>query len=86
MQYKFNMEGTCTKQVSFEIDENNKIRKTFFLGGCNGNSKGIAALAEGRTPDEIIPLLQGIRCSFKNTSCPDQFSKALQKAIDCNNN
>lgn len=81
MQYKYNMEGTCARQVTFEIDENNKILKTVFHGGCDGNAKGLAALAEGRTPEEVIPLLSGIKCGFKRTSCPDQFSKALQKAI-----
>lgn len=81
MRFKYNMEGTCAKQVEFELDDEKKIRKITFSGGCSGNSHGIAALAEGKTPEEVISALAGIRCGFKNTSCPDQFSKALSKAV-----
>src|SRR5690554_6366268 len=77
MEYKFSMHGTCAKQVSFELDGNNHITNVKFIGGCSGNAKGIAALAENRTPEEVITSLNGIKCGYKNTSCPDQFAQAL---------
>ena len=53
-----------------------------FFGGCNGNLKGIGALVEGKPADEVIPLLKGIKCGFKPTSCPDQLANALQEALN----
>ena len=64
--------------IAFEVDSENKLRNVQFAGGCNGNLQGIAKLVEGRTLDEVAPLLAGIRCGMKNTSCPDQLSKAIQ--------
>ena len=64
--------------IAFEVDSENKLRNVQFAGGCNGNLQGIAKLVEGRTLDEVAPLLSGIRCGMKNTSCPDQLSKAIQ--------
>ncbi|MBR3942063.1 MAG: TIGR03905 family TSCPD domain-containing protein, partial [Clostridia bacterium] len=52
-----------------------------FMGGCNGNTQGVARLAEGRPAEELISLLKGIRCGFKNTSCPDQLATAIAQAI-----
>lgn len=66
--------------MNFDIDEDNKIHNLVVTGGCNGNLKGIAALVEGQDKDEVIKRLKGINCGFRNTSCPDQFSKALEKA------
>ena len=53
-----------------------------FTGGCAGNTKGVAALAEGMTAAEAIKRLSGIRCGFKSTSCPDQLAKALKEALE----
>ncbi len=64
--------------IAFDVDSENKLRNVQFAGGCNGNLQGIAKLVEGRTLDEVAPLLSGIRCGMKNTSCPDQLSKAIQ--------
>ena len=80
MKYSYKTKGTCSRNIEFEINDG-IISNVRFEGGCNGNLKGIAALAEGKKPEEIIDALSGIRCGFKSTSCPDQFSKALQEAI-----
>jgi uncharacterized protein (TIGR03905 family) len=80
MKYNYKTNGTCSRSIEFEINDG-VISNVRFEGGCNGNLKGIAALAEGKKPEEIIEALAGIRCGFKSTSCPDQFSKALQEAI-----
>lgn len=82
MEYKFNLHGTCAKQVNFELNDENLIKNVKFVGGCNGNAKGIAALAENRSSLEVISALEGIKCGYKNTSCPDQFAKALRFAIN----
>lgn len=73
--------GTCSREVSFDIDENGIVSNVEFIGGCNGNLKGIAALCEGQRADEVIKRLSGIRCGFKNTSCPDQLSHALREVV-----
>ncbi len=80
MKYNYKTKGTCSRSIEFEINDG-VISNVRFEGGCNGNLKGIAALAEGKKPEEVIEALAGIRCGFKSTSCPDQFSKALQEAI-----
>lgn len=80
MKYSYKTKGTCSRSIEFEINDG-IISNVRFEGGCNGNLKGIAALAKGKKPEEIIDALSGIRCGFKSTSCPDQFSKALQEAI-----
>ena len=69
----YSTKGTCSKQIIFDIDQENKVHNVKFMGGCSGNLQGIGRLVEGKTPDEIVPLLKGIRCK-QNTSCPDQRS------------
>ena len=68
--------GTCSRQILFDVDENNKMHNVRFIGGCGGNLQGIARLVEGKDIDEIQTLLAGIRCR-NNTSCPDQLSRAI---------
>ncbi len=75
--------GTCSKQIIFDIDTENKIHNVKFIGGCSGNLQGIARLVEGKTPDEVVPLLKGIRCR-QNTSCPDQLAEALTPYLSAN--
>ena len=72
----YSPKGTCSKQIIFDIGDDHKIHNVKFIGGCSGNLQGIARLVEGKTPDEIYPLLVGIKCR-QNTSCPDQFAQAL---------
>ncbi len=81
MDYKYKTKGTCAREISFEL-ENGIVKNVSFFGGCNGNLKGIAALVEGKRAEEIIPLIKGIKCGFKPTSCPDQLANALQEALN----
>lgn len=81
MTHSYKTRGTCSRQIDFEID-NGIVKNVSFFGGCNGNLKGIGALVEGRPAEEVIALLKGMRCGFKNTSCPDQLAQALEKALD----
>ena len=69
-------------QISFDIDNENKVRNVSFIGGCSGNLQGIGRLIDGMEVHEAIERLQGIRCGFKSTSCPDQLAKALSQAIN----
>ena len=68
--------GTCSRQILFDVDAENKMHNVRFIGGCSGNLQGIARLVEGKNIDEVETLLKGIRCKG-NTSCPDQLSKAI---------
>lgn len=72
--------GTCSKQIDITI-ENGIIEEIKFYGGCNGNLKGIAALCKGKKPEEIIPVIKGITCGMKTTSCPDQLARALEECL-----
>lgn len=83
--YKFFPSGVCSKMITFDV-VNDKVSNIIFVGGCSGNAKGIAKLAEGMDIEEVIERLSGIRCGEKITSCPDQLSKALIKYIDANEN
>lgn len=83
MRYNFKTQGVCSRTVSFDM-ENGIVSNVAFEGGCNGNLKGIAALAEGKSAQEVIDVLSGIRCGFKSTSCPDQFARALKIAMEEN--
>ena len=78
MQFEYNTKGTCSRQIIFEI-EDGKVKNVQYIGGCNGNLQGISALVTGMKVDEAISKLRGIRCGFKNTSCPDQLAQALEK-------
>ena len=82
MHYTCDVRGVCSRMVSFDLNENNVVSNIEFVGGCNGNLQGIARLAEGKTAEELIDLLEGVRCGFKNTSCPDQFANALRRTLE----
>ncbi len=75
--FSYTPKGVCSRKIEFDI-EDNVIRKVVFTGGCAGNTQGVAALLIGMTVDEAITRLEGIRCGFKPTSCPDQVAKALR--------
>lgn len=79
MTYTYKTFGTCAQQIEFEIDENKIIKNVKFLGGCNGNLQGISKLVEGQKIDDVIGKLEGIKCGFKTTSCPDQLALALKE-------
>ena len=79
MQFEYKTKGTCSQRILFEIVDG-KVRNVQFLGGCNGNLKGIGSLVEGMDADEVIARLEGTTCGMKNTSCPDQLAQALKQA------
>ena len=70
--------GTCSTEINFEV-ENNKITEISFTGGCSGNLQGICSLVKGMNIDDVISKLEGIKCGYKSTSCPDQLAKALKE-------
>ena len=70
--------GTCSKEIQFEI-EDNIIKEVRFIGGCMGNTQGVAALVKGYDVDEAIRRLKGIDCHGRGTSCPDQLALALEQ-------
>ncbi len=78
--YTYQTKGTCSRQISFELQDG-KVHNVAFVGGCNGNLKGISKLVEGRDAKEIIALLKGNLCGNKPTSCPDQLALALEAAL-----
>ena len=75
--FQYNTQGVCSKCIYFDI-EDNKLKNVSYLGGCNGNLKGISSLVEGMDIDEVISRLEGTTCGSKKTSCPDQLAKALK--------
>lgn len=80
MQFEYKTKGTCSQRIIFEI-EDDILKNVQFLGGCNGNLKGISSLVEGMPVQEVISRIEGIRCGMKSTSCPDQLATALKEAI-----
>lgn len=78
MEYSFKTKGTCASRIDFDITEDGKVSHVRFIGGCSGNTQGVARLIEGMDKDEAIARLEGIRCGAKPTSCPDQLAKALK--------
>ncbi len=81
MVYKYRTSGTCARSIEFELD-GDVIRNVRFEGGCNGNLKGISSIVDGMKAEDVISKLEGIRCGFKATSCPDQLAKAIRKAVE----
>ena len=72
----YQTKGTCSRQIYFEVDKDNKLHNVKFVGGCSGNLQGVSRLVEGKDIDEVEKLLSGVICR-NNTSCPDQLSKAI---------
>lgn len=72
--------GVCSQMIRVEV-ENDIVTNVQFLGGCAGNTKGVASLVKGMNVHEAISRLEGITCGMKPTSCPDQLAKALKLAI-----
>ena len=81
MTYRYQTHGTCSREITFEIDENGKLHNVRFAGGCSGNTQGVGRLVEGMDANEAIDRLSGIRCGFKPTSCPDQLAVAVKQAL-----
>lgn len=74
----YTTQGTCSREIHFDV-ENNKLKNVSFVGGCNGNLKGIGLLVEGMDIDEVIKRVEGVSCNGRPTSCPDQLAKALKQ-------
>lgn len=72
----YQTKGTCSRQILFDVTEDNKVKNVKFIGGCLGNLQAIAKLVDGKDIDEVIATLKGIKCKG-NTSCGDQLAKAL---------
>ncbi len=81
MQFDYKTKGTCSQRIYFEL-EDGKVHNVQFLGGCNGNLKGISTLVEGMDAQEVIDRLAGTSCGMKPTSCPDQLARALKEALN----
>ena len=73
--------GTCSQSILVELDPNHIIQSVEFVGGCSGNTQGVAKLVQGMTAESAIERMEGIRCGAKSTSCPDQLAQALKLAL-----
>lgn len=78
MKFEFKPRGVCAQKMVIEV-EDNRVRSLAVQGGCHGNLQGIARLVEGMEIDEVISRLDGIKCGFKDTSCPAQLAVALKR-------
>lgn len=76
----YQTKGVCSRKIEIDI-ENGIVEKVQYLGGCSGNTQGVAALVRGMKVEEAIERLAGIRCGMKTTSCPDQLSEALREYL-----
>ncbi len=81
MEYKTKM--TCATKIDFDV-EDGTLHNVKFLGGCNGNLKGISSLVEGMKVEDVISRLEGTQCGMRPTSCPDQLASALKKYLEEN--
>lgn len=81
MKFTYRPRGVCSQLMEIDI-EDNKIKSFEVKGGCSGNLQGISRLVEGMDVDEVIKRLDGIKCGFKSTSCPDQLANALKEFLE----
>ena len=78
-EFTYTTKGTCSRAIEITVDDNSIITSVKFVGGCSGNTQGIAALVAGMKVEDAIARLEGIDCAGRGTSCPDQLAKALRK-------
>lgn len=81
MTYTYKPKGVCSRSISLDIDDAHIIQSVQFVGGCNGNTKGISSLVKGMKAEDVIERLRGIDCGGRGTSCPDQLANAIEEAI-----
>lgn len=74
-------QGVCSRQIDITVSDEGIVERVQFTGGCSGNTQGVAALAQGRSVEEVVGLLRGIDCKGKGTSCPDQLARALTSLV-----
>lgn len=77
--FTYKTQGVCAREIVIDIVDD-VIESVKYIGGCSGNTQGVAALVKGMSVDEAIERLSGIKCGFKQTSCPDQLAQALKQA------
>ena len=77
----YSPKGVCSRQMNVEIDDNNIITKVQIVGGCAGNTQGVSRLIEGMNAHDAIKKIEGIRCGFKSTSCPNELAKAIEECL-----
>ncbi len=80
----YRTKGVCSMQITYDVEESDGVKvvkNVQFVGGCHGNLQGIGRLVEGMPVEEVVKRLQGIRCGYKNTSCPDQLATALMQEM-----
>lgn len=78
--HTYKTSGVCSREIQFELD-GDTIKHVEFIGGCSGNTQGVARLVEGMNVNDAIAKLEGIKCGVRPTSCPDQLSKALKEQL-----
>ncbi len=81
MEHTYTTRGTCSRQITFELD-GNRVKNIHFVGGCDGNLKAVSKLADGMTVEQIESMLRGNTCGPRPTSCADQLAIAVQQAYD----
>ena len=81
MTHTYATKGVCSRAITLEIDDDHIIKSVNFMGGCNGNTQGVASLAVGMKAEDVIGRLRGIDCGGRGTSCPDQLANAIEEAI-----
>lgn len=79
MKFVYIPKGVCSRQITVDVDDNGIVRDVQFIGGCNGNLKGISQLVKGMKAEEVIEKLENITCGMKPTSCPAQLAQALRE-------
>lgn len=82
MTYTYRTKGVCSQLMNVELSDDGVIENVEIVGGCNGNLQGIASLVKGMKASDAIERMRGIRCGFKDTSCPDQLATALTLALE----
>lgn len=82
-RFTYNTRGVCSRSIDVSV-EDGVILEVTYHGGCSGNTQGVAALVKGMRVTDAIERLSGIRCGFKNTSCPDQLANALREYLEKN--
>ena len=81
MTIQYKTKGVCSKQMNVKVDDDGVVQSVEIVGGCHGNGQGVARLVEGMRAEDAIQKMAGIKCAYKQTSCPDQLSKALTIAL-----
>ena len=82
--YEYKPQGVCAQKINFDVIEKDGqkiVSNVKFTGGCNGNTQGVARLVEGMEVNEAISRMEGIKCGFKPTSCPDQLAQAIKGVL-----